>query len=42
MSLLVGMRKPENVADTVRCLELSLRAAVEPFYLPPAVHRKEA
>ena len=24
MSLLVGMRKPENVADTVRCLELRL------------------
>ncbi len=26
MSLLVGMRKPENVADTVRCLELRLSA----------------
>lgn len=26
MSLLVGMRKPENVADTVRCLELRLTA----------------
>ncbi|MBR4193060.1 MAG: aldo/keto reductase [Oscillospiraceae bacterium] len=25
MSLLVGMRKPVNVADTVRCLELRLR-----------------
>ena len=27
MSLLVGMRKPENVADTVRCLTLSLSPA---------------
>ncbi len=26
MSLLVGMRKPENVADTVRCLDVTLSA----------------